>query len=528
MQKLNSKIFVTFLTSFVLSLCIITINEHSRKSELRRISGIDPDIRSDYSEICASTSNSFKEKQQSEYYTYNQDVNGNGDIIEYLKERDTSSLTNYIIGLAVWIFFIGFGLLTIFIWIFYCCWCCCCKNCCCCCSQNRDNICKQIGFFGSVGFLAASAVLSISAMAISNQFVHGINGSFCGIYKLYETFIDGEVKTTFPKWAGTQGIVNILTQSKVEIQGSITGNTSLINQKYNDIVGADNSIKTSEDAYCGSADGSELVVCKYIYNEFTIFQQINSQFEQIRDFQNFASIFDDAVVTIQVMESQINDNIKDLVSSVADIEKLIDKYMSLLLKILFSFNVVIACVEGGILLLMFLFNMKNFLFKLLYNLSWNVVCFLSIYTFIIGGIFGIFGNFGVDGGMALGYIFSEENLNQSSPIILESETDKLNQCLNKDGNLSQELNFKSSGFEGISQLYNSAAKISELQANATSMESSIEEVSSTTKNYKNMHIMINEGFNISLDATNALFAIYQRYAQSGDMFSAFNCSILLY
>ena len=359
--------------------------------------------------------------------------------------------------------------------------------------------------------------------------MHGINGSFCGLYKLYETFIKGESKTSLPKWAGTDGIIELLNETEKEITTNLKNKVSSINSTYSNAKTVVSSDIPNGSTTCNSKDDSiEKTVCNFVYQEYTILQGINDQFQSIGSDNSFSGIFTDAKKEVNDIGDTINDNIKDIVSSMADIGKFIDEYLSLALKILFSFNVVVSCVEGGILLLMYLFKMKLKLFGFIYHLSWNVVCFISIFTFIIGGIFGIFGRFGEDGGKALAYIFSQENLNQPNPIVLEMDSNTINTCLNGDGDLATALNFSTGAFTGINQLYNLTDQIRQIQNNGSIDEDLLKNVSTDSHNYTLIHIKNNDGFNTSISATDSLFALYQNYTQSGNMFSAFNCSILLY
>ena len=95
--------------------------------------------------------------------------------------------------------------------------------------------------------------------------------------------------------------------------------------------------------------------------------------------------------------------------------------------------------------------LKIRLVKIFVIIIWNILALVMIFSFIIGGIFGLLGVIGKDGTGVVHFLFSEDNLeSDATKLIPGSISKKLGICLHGTGDLSYEFNM--TGVEDISEL----------------------------------------------------------------------------
>ena len=154
---------------------------------------------------------------------------------------------NRILPLAV---FLAIGILSIFGWI-GCCICNCCDCCCCCCCKKRT--CKIPCFIFTYVYYALVVAISVYGLAESNKIFEGLANTECSFLKFLEQVVDGEMKQTLPRWAGIEGINDILSGLDQNLQnlkladttGTLQGKIGAITEPKEDFL---DKMKTNGDS----------------------------------------------------------------------------------------------------------------------------------------------------------------------------------------------------------------------------------------------------------------------------------------
>ena len=120
-----------------------------------------------------------------------------------------------------------------------CCFCCCC-NCCCCCCCKRP-CCRIPCFVITYALYALVVGVCIYGISQSNHIFVGIADTECSILRFFDEILEGEIKTETPRWAGFEGIIDILDGISGEIGDMKTNTRSELNSEMTII---DNQKKT--------------------------------------------------------------------------------------------------------------------------------------------------------------------------------------------------------------------------------------------------------------------------------------------
>jgi hypothetical protein len=222
-------IFLTFLICPLLMLNSKLVNEKRNQEKALRgtteiseyFFGRNLDFKEDTDKICERGSKELKE-----YYSTG-DPSKFG--IEEIKEEDRpehiQALINiinegtnggdglqdnaitYAKHLIPVAFFFAVTILAIPGWIM-CCSCCCCNCCCCCCCKNE---CCKLPFYIITNVMYAIVVaVSIYGLSQSNSIFVGLADTECSLLRFLGEIIDGETKSTTPKWGGIEKIKSLL------------------------------------------------------------------------------------------------------------------------------------------------------------------------------------------------------------------------------------------------------------------------------------------------------------------------------
>ena len=392
-------------------------------------------------------------------------------------------------------FFLAVTILAIPGWIM-CCSCCCCNCCCCCCCKR--SCCKLPFYIITNAMYAIVVAVSIYGLSQSNSIFVGLADTECSLLRFLGEVIDGETKDRTPKWGGIEKIKSLLQDTVKEIgelnKGAIDGLTSTKTAVNDAETLFKGNLKTScttikgEGKYkygdytldiaknYGEFDGDNAPPITTFaggwYNEYyEISKQTNDNMGQVED--NFdkvkgddmTSSLTDASTQFEDIKSSI-DSVKDGISDVIiNNSETIEDYGKLGFKIVFS---VLTVIDVAIAALMFLFCFcsgkacSSCCFfrcglKIVLHILWNIMALLMILTFLIGSIFTLVGTLGKDLTSAVSYIVGEENLGKGEEAILLGEAaEKLNVCINKDGNITGliNLNDKADSLEKLKELEN--------------------------------------------------------------------------
>jgi hypothetical protein len=408
-------------------------------------------------------------------------------------------------------FFLAVAILAIPGWI-VCCSCCCCNCYCCCCCIKQ---CCQLPFYIVTNVMYAIVVgVSIYGLSQSNSIFVGLADTECSLLRFLGEILDGETKGRTPKWGGIDKIKNKLQETVTKInglKGSVT--TNLSNTK-TDVTSAESTFKGKLKGSCTTINGD---TTNYNYNDYrldiagdygtfgeseptyplsfvgvwyneykTISEQTTTNMESVES--NFDEITknDEMTDTLSDVSTQFED-IKNSIDSVkgeiSDViinnSDTIEDYGKLGFKIVFS---VLTVIDVAIAALMFLFCFCSgkpcssccFIrcgLKIVLHILWNIMALLMILTFLIGTIFALVGTIGKDLTSAVSFIVGEENLGKGEEAILLGEAaGKLNICINKDGDITGEIDLNNDNLDSFDKLKTLESQIIDLELKSKNLQ----------------------------------------------------------
>ena len=105
--------------------------------------------------------------------------------------------------------FIGVAFISIVVWVFnWICW----YNQCCCCDFLHNPTNKRFAWWLCVVFFVGVLACCISAFVTVNRFGFALQGTWCGISRMYYDSKFGQLKLNTPRWEGFTNLTNILNQ----------------------------------------------------------------------------------------------------------------------------------------------------------------------------------------------------------------------------------------------------------------------------------------------------------------------------
>ena len=166
----------------------------------------------------------FKEDSEFEEKEYDQSGETTQDLLNIIDGKGdkskNDSIKSYIFRILPMGFFLVFGILSIAIWPTCVCCMCCCKCCCCiCCFKNCMKMFQVVLFFVSGGAFVLAFIFSTYGLAATNSVFEGIDSTLCTIFRVITEAVNGQKKTTIPKWAGISGVQTILKDLNTQIKG---------------------------------------------------------------------------------------------------------------------------------------------------------------------------------------------------------------------------------------------------------------------------------------------------------------------
>ena len=103
---------------------------------------------------------------------------------------------------------LAMSILCIIGWII-CCFCNCCNCCCCCCCKKSG--CKIPCFIFTFLLYAGVVAVCFYGLTQTNKIFTGLSNTECSLMRFFDEMLFGEMKQTTPRWAGIEGINNILS-----------------------------------------------------------------------------------------------------------------------------------------------------------------------------------------------------------------------------------------------------------------------------------------------------------------------------
>ena len=415
------------------------------------------------------------------------------------EEFDKENALKYIKHIFPLLIFFAIGILSIIGWLI-CCFCNCCNCCCCCCCKKPG--CKVPCFIFTYIFYALAIIACIYGLSKSNKIFVGLANTECSVLKLLEQVVDGEAKTTTPRWIGISGINGLLSNLTKQINNTKQNALKNLLEKKDAITSKKANftieMKSFDDFCYVNGDYPEdytknftdislsdyknkkyvLDIIKLVghyndetkeYTENSFLYSLNFEYSEIaertdgyintsetsfRDILNESSAevmeaLDKAQDTLDKLKKpfdKINDKIGD---RVVDYSESIDKYGKLGVKLVFTILMIINIALAVLLLLICLCSAKyctgccccRCLCKCFTHLFWNILALMMILSFIIGSIIALVGKVGDDAMSLVSHILSEENFESGDPLLLEKMGDAkkyLSICLHGNGSLENE------------------------------------------------------------------------------------------
>ena len=125
-----------------------------------------------------------------------------------LDEQMKNNLMTYLMRVLPMVVALAMSILCILGWII-CCFCNCCNCCCCCCCKKSG--CKIPCFIWTFLLYAGVVAVCIYGLSQTNKIFVGLSNTECSFMRFFDEMLYGEMKQTTPRWAGIEGINQILT-----------------------------------------------------------------------------------------------------------------------------------------------------------------------------------------------------------------------------------------------------------------------------------------------------------------------------
>ena len=148
------------------------------------------------------------QNQNGEHPINNDPEIGLRNLIEFDEEMKNNLIT-YLKRILPIVVFFALSLLCIFGWII-CCFCNCCNCCCCCCCKKPG--CKIPCFLWTFILYALAVATCLYGVSQTSNVFTGLANTECSILRFFDEILFGEMKQTTPRWAGIEGINNILNE----------------------------------------------------------------------------------------------------------------------------------------------------------------------------------------------------------------------------------------------------------------------------------------------------------------------------
>ena len=505
-----------------------------------------------------------KNKDLYNYYYKNEDykiskkdfgkLNSNSQIILDFLSADNKSkyILEYSLSCKKYVLFFILLLIIIILTISYsftscveCCLKCCIDECfnffsCSCCKNERfkNIICKLIPFIYFLVFF-----LSLLVLLYTLNIIEKFSGATCVLLQFVDTFIEGDIRNVYPKWAGIfivsdilEKIGNITSKNNQNLMDNINNNKKIYLEKskeWNNYLNESEKKITQKYFTINDTKMSLTDVEKeknitpfYVYEWSTILEKINNTAEEDAEkIKNVIYILekyyysllgcDSKGIEIKCTEnstiSQLFNNgakiIKSLREPMLDIKTKIsnpfkdffdlveNEIISIFLFVIIF--VILYCIIIETLLLIFYYTKKCKFIKSC--LTW-ILCFIYyasiiivILGFIVGIVIGLIGSFFKDLTNVIQYIISTENLKSEEPKMFGKNIyiKYLDVCLNGDGNLGKEFGLTNSFYsiDNITDITNTTEDL----INETLIETS-DKIDYYINNLKELNENLNEKY----------------------------------
>ena len=348
--------------------------------------------------------------------------------------------------------------------------CTCCGNCCCFSKNVKPGILGLIYYIIAVTLNAGVIIAAIVGFARSSKFTSSFDGATCSIINFIEHMKNGEEKTEFPKWIGTNNIVSTLNSLSAPIATIKSDYSSVFNgNDYNSVVNVYASYegKIENNIYTNLYGGVTGLSGSTVYPLFTskfendtteysklIIEEFNSVikngYDNIEGLKNAGATISDPDSGLDTTLGGYSKTFSDMeqtISNVGDpaidnILKVRDKAFDLfLLAFKVLYGVFLALAIALITLLSLYVWLKFTFLKIPTHIFWNVAMLICFLTLLIGSLLGIVTYIFNAISPVMTYLLSKEYLEDPSSLFSQTgdSAKYVDICLNGNGDLSTAL-----------------------------------------------------------------------------------------
>ena len=376
------------------------------------------------------------------------------------------------------LFFLVVSMACFPLWIIWCtcsCYNCYCFNCC------KKPDCRW-PFFIVVSVMNFLVIITcIVGLSKTNDIFKGVINTECSILRFISEILEGESKSTLPKWGGVRSIIKMFDSTILQIEEMSS------DEKKSEIESKKNAYNTAKTNFINSLKAASTQIyseTNYLYDtnyildiakEFGKYE--NNKFTEgsfaekwIKE-ANFSDNIDKSYNVLgelivsnvakgmrkaEELIEYINDGIEELKDMIGEkileFSEKIDNIGKLIFKLIFSVLFCFCILIESLLIFLFLFSSRkcvgnfccmNFLVKTLIHILWNVFALLMIGVFLFGTCLSFIGALGEDIFEMFSFIISKKNLNDKSPMILGEGAVYFDICINEDGVIYDELGIES-------------------------------------------------------------------------------------
>ena len=328
----------------------------------------------------------------------------------------------------------------------------------------------------------------IYIIIIYRKFDNYFNGSSCALINFFDHTIEGENSTALPRWGGTLDIQDAL-------QGTIQS-VNKLNEGYDNTFGIPttpqmstyNTLKNKREAVDADFGNIELRDMLFISSKYvptyleqfddrtikgTILGRINEiytdsmikasnyfiEMKQPIDKINSLVGLENALGSISDQFDEIKNIIDDSSGTLTDnFTKIQDIITGIFLIIFKTFMSLFIVTCSSLITIISLYVWKRLYFlQCVITVLWNVIFFFLFITMLMGALIGIISSIGKNMAPVIDYIMSPEYMNLPDSLFGSGggAVDKLDICLNRDGNLTNSLGESNLiGTSELSKYYN--------------------------------------------------------------------------
>ena len=405
---------------------------------------------------------------------------------------------NYLDHIGLFFIFTACAGISIIVWIFnWICW----LNNCCCCDFLHNPVNKRIAWWMSFSFLLGILACCVSAFVSANRFGFALEGAWCAVDRIYYDSLNGQLKTSEPKWEGMENVTTI-SNNLVEYYNFITGDSFI----WNDFIGTWQFDSSTNNNYWKPTDTTDEGKYQLQATRFNII--INSLARLIK-------FKPDPTEGKTKLNELLSNDFTKIKSTFLDdhfyyYTKTLKACLKILAMIYYSFLLTAITAAGVSMMFYACLKRQGYLLTFMHVL-WNVIRFFMFSFFLYGTAYGI-GFLAIRDSIAyLMYVFGD-NLDESNTKLINDGKPFFQFCLrNDDSNLKNV--FDQIYTTSLSDFFYNYYEIINNNTDYGNIQKNLEYISNTYA-----------GNDASKNST--FFSLVNRAGKEGGLFGSFDCGFL--